>query len=142
MPIVKRLGKGTQVKLGTTVLGCLMEIEPPAKERESVDVTCLDDTVEDYLDSDPPKAGILKFKVAWQPGETNGQLLDTLFDDADMADRVGAFSIVWTQYANAVTWAFSGRILKMTPEKIDRKSMVSRTIEVQLTTAIVQTIAS
>ncbi len=38
------------------MLGCLMELEPPGKEREGVDVTCLDDAIEDTLDSDPPKA--------------------------------------------------------------------------------------
>ena len=142
MPIKKRLGKGTQVKLGATVLGCLMELEPPGKEREGVDVTCLDDTIEDTLDSDPPKAGTLKFKVAWQPGETNGQLLDTLFDDPDIDDRVGAWSIVWTQYTQAVTWAFSGRIMKLSPEKVEAKGLISRTVEVKLTTGITQTIAT
>jgi hypothetical protein len=138
----KRLGHRIGIKLDGTAIGCLKTVTPAEKSRGEVDVTCLGDELMEYLDTDPADQGILKFVVVWEPGETNSQLIDTLFDAADSEDREGAFEIDWEMFDPMPTDAFSGRVLKCTPETVESKTAVARAVEVRLTTKITRTVAS
>ncbi|QDV24387.1 phage tail protein [Aureliella helgolandensis] len=138
----KRLGNKPLLKLDGTTIGCLLNFTPPERSREEVDVTCMEDDAEDFLDADPPNEGMLKFEVVWEPGDTNSELLDALFDETDPEDREGAFEIVWAMFTPIVTDAFSGRILKLSPNQVEKKTLIKRSVEVRLTTPVTRTIAS
>lgn len=138
----KRLGHKIVIKLDGTAIGCLRKVTPPEKSREEVDVTCLGDAIMEYMDSDPPDQGILKLDVVWEPGDTNSELIDTLFDNADADSREGAFVIEYTMFSPLVTDTFSGRILKVTPADVESKAMIARTLEVRLTTKPTRNVAS
>ena len=141
----KRLGHKIKISLDGTLIGCVRRITPPEKSREEVDVTCHDDELMDYLDSDPPDQGILTIEVMHEPGETQSESFDTLFDDADPDNREGAFQVQYQQFGdgggpeNFPTDSFSGRILKATPSEGQSKTPVSRTLEIRLTTKITRT---
>lgn len=138
----KRLGHKAVVKLDGTAIACLRNFTPPAKTREEVEATCFGDAIENYLDSDPPDVGMLSMELVWEPGDTNSELLDTLFDATDPADREGAFTIEWTMFSPLVTDAFSGRILNLTPAQVESKTLMTRSVEIRLTTAITRTVAA
>ncbi len=138
----KRLGHKIVFKLDGTAIACIRNLTPPEKSRDEVDTTCIDDDLQEYLDTDPPNQGMLKLDLVWEPGDTNSELLDTLFDEADPAEREGAFEIDWTMFSPLPTDAFSGRILKLTPATVESKSVISRTVEIRLTTKITRSVAS
>lgn len=139
----KKLGHKNVVKVDGTAIACLRKFTPPEKARDEVDVTCLGDSIEEFLDADPPKAGMLKLELVWEPGAVNSDLLDTLFDAADADNRDAVFSIEWRAFAATAYKidTFSGRILKLTPADVESKSVHTRTVEIRLTTAIVRTTA-
>lgn len=139
----KKLGHKNVVKVNGTAIACLRKFTPPEKARDEVDVTCLGEAIEDFLDADPPKAGMLKLDLVWEPGAVNSELLDTLFDAVDVDDRDAVFSIEWKAFA-ATGYkidTFSGRILKLTPAEVESKTVHSRTVEIRQTTAVVRTTA-
>ena len=137
----KRLGHKAILKLDGTAIGCVRGFTPPEKSRDEVDVTCFGDTLMEFIDADPPDQGILKIDVAWEPGGTNSELLDTLFDNAAPDSREGAFTIEWQMFTPLVTDTFSGRILKLTPAEVKQKDLIARSLEIRLTTKITRTIA-
>lgn len=137
----KKLGHKGIVKVDGTAIGCIRGFTPAEKSRDEVDVTCLGDSIMEYLDADPPDQGMFKLDVVWEPGDTNSQLLDTLFDDADADDREAAFTIEWAMFTPLVTDAFSARILKITPSEVKQKEVIARTVELRLTTAITRAVA-
>lgn len=138
----KRLGHKAIIKLDGTAIGCVRGFTPPEKARDEVDVTCLGDSIQEFLDADPPNAGMLKLDVIHEPGDTNSQLIDTLFDDTDMDDREGAWTIEWHMFTPLVTDTFSGRVLKLTPAEVKQKDVIARTVEIRLTTPITRVVAS
>ncbi len=144
----RALGHRNVLKVDGVVVGDIRKFTPPEKARDEVDVTCLGDAIQDFLDADPQNAGMLKFEVVWQPGDTNSQLLDTLIDAGDIDNRDAVFTIEWKAFvaATATTgWrvdTFTGRILKLTPAEVESKTVISRTVEVRLTTPIVRTTAA
>jgi hypothetical protein len=140
----KKLGHKNVVKVDGTIIACLRNFTPPEKARDETDVTCLGDGIEEFLDSDPPKAGILKLDLVWEPGSVNSELLDTLFDAAEADDRDAVYTIEWRAFrATAFKIdTFSGRILKLTPAQVESKQVHSRQVEIRQTTPIVRTTAS
>lgn len=139
----KKLGHKNVVKVDGTVVACLRKFTPPEKARDEVEVTCIGDGIQEFLDADPQNAGMLKLDLVWEPGAVNSELLDTLIDAADAADRDAVFSIEWKAFV-ATGYkidTFSGRILKLTPAEVESKTLMSRTAEIRLTTAIVRTTA-
>ncbi|QDV26743.1 phage tail tube protein [Aureliella helgolandensis] len=138
----RRLGNKPVLTLDGTDIACLLNFTPPERSREEVDVTCLEDDAEEYLDADPPNEGILKFEAAWEPGDTNSELLDALFDEVDPDDREGAFTIKWSMFTPLVTDAFSGRILKLSPAQVEKKTLIKRSVEIRLTTKVTRTVAT
>ena len=141
----KKLGHRNVVKVDGVAVGCLRKFTPPEKSREEVDVTCIGDAIQDHLDADPQTAGMLKLDLVWEPGNVNSQLLDTLIDAADMDDRDAVFTIEWRAFVPVVPGTgfkvdtFTGRILKLTPAEVESKSVISRQVEIRLTTPIVRT---
>lgn len=137
----KKLGHKAVITVDGTAIGCVRNFTPPEKSREEVQVTCMGDAIEEYLDSDPPNQGMLMLDVVWEPGDTNSALLDTLFDATDPDDREAAFTIAWNMFSPVPTDAFSGRILNLTPAQVESKTVISRQVQIRLTTAITRTIA-
>lgn len=123
---------------GTTIAG-IRKIGAPAKARDEVDVTCIGDALEQFIDNEIQKAGQLKLDLIWQPGDTNCELMDTLIDDSDPANRVGAWVIQWRMFTPIKFDAFSGYILDLTPPDLDAKGLITRTANIRLTTKITRT---
>jgi hypothetical protein len=138
----KRLGHGTKFKLGATYLGLLRSITPPSQTREAVDVTVLDDALEDFLDSDPPNQGELKVVLGWEPGDTNSELLDTLFKAASVSAREGSFTIEYPFATPSVKDVFSGRITTLAPAQIQSKELITREVTIRLTSSVVRTVTA
>jgi hypothetical protein len=137
----KRLGHKAVIKLDGTAIGCVRGFTPPEKARDEVDVTCFGESLQEFVDADPPNVGMLKLDVVWEPGDTNSELIDTLFDDTDPDNREGAFTIEWAMFTPLVTDTFSGRILKITPVEVKQKDLIARTLEIRLTTPITRVVA-
>ncbi|MFO0939827.1 MAG: hypothetical protein U0930_03590 [Pirellulales bacterium] len=123
---------------GTTIAG-IRKIGAPAKAREEIDVTCIGDALEQFLDNEIQKAGQLKLDLIWQPGDTNCELLDTLIDDSAAGNRVGAWVIQWRMFTPIKFDAFSGFVLDLTPPELDAKGLITRTANIRLTTKITRT---
>lgn len=138
----KRLGHKGVIKLDGTAIGCIRGFTPPEKSRDEVDVTCFGDSLQEFVDADPPNVGMLKLDTIWEPGDTNSELADTLFDEADLEDREGAFTIEWHMFTPLVTDTFSGRILKLTPTEVKQKDVIARSLEIRLTTPITRVVAA
>ena len=138
----KRLGHKAVIKLDGVAIGCVRGFTPPEKSRDEVDVTCFGEDIQEFVDSDPPNVGIMKLDVAHEPGDTNSELLDTLFDDADPDAREGAWTIEWAMFSPLVTDTFSGRILKLTPVEVKQKDLIARSVEIRLTTKVTRVVAA
>lgn len=137
----KKLGHKNVVKVDGTVVACLRKFTPIETARDEVDVTCIGDAIQEFLDADPINAGMFKLDLVWQPGAVNSELLDTLVNAADVDDRDAVFAIEWKAFAATgyPVHTFSGRILKLTPAEVESKTLISRTVEIRQTSAIVRT---
>lgn len=135
----RKLASKVVLKLAGTAIAGIRKIGAPAKARDEVDVTCIGDALEQFIDNEIQKAGQLKLDLVWQPGDTNSELLDTLIDSTDPAARVAAWVIEWRMFTPIKFDAFSGYVLDLTPPDLDAKGLITRTANVRLTTAITRT---
>lgn len=113
-----------------TLVGQSSQITPPGRTREDVDATVLADTLE------VPEPGIeakseFEFTQVWHPGDTNHEILDTLFASEAKVD----WRVVYpTSVGKRDT--FEGYVKQLGPEQIDTKSAIKRKVVVQRTGAI------
>lgn len=141
MPTTKKLGHKAVFKLNGTAIGAVKKFKPPELKREKVNVTTLDDNIEDYLDSEPIDMGEFSLEVYWQPNEAGNEAFETLIKNATAASRVATFVIEYP-FTPAITDTFSGRILTLSPNDIVSKEGISRTITGVLTSTIVRAAAT
>ena len=135
----KQVALGTILKTDSTQGGTFVEmtivesITPSPRERETVEGKTLGDTL------DVPLMGIegpsvMEFAQHWEPGDTEHEKLDTLFDSKDEFD----VQIV-TPHATPVTDEFSGKVLRLAPETLETSGAYRRTVAIQRTTDITRT---
>jgi hypothetical protein len=134
----RKLANKILLRLNGTLVGGIRKIGPPAKSRDEVDVTCVGDEYEQFLDSEVQKAGELKLDLVWQPGGVGSELLDTMFEDPDQADRTGVWVIEYRMFNPVRLDTFSGFIKDLTPVELESKTLVSRTVLIRQTTKIVR----
>jgi hypothetical protein len=132
----KNLALGSVVKVDHdadatyTVVGNVTSVTPPGRKRVRVDQTALADTLKTYA------LGIedfseFTFAQYWDPGDTNHEIIDTLFGnntDVNWQCLYGSAPIQTDQ--------FSGKVSDMTPGELTTDGMIMRTVTVQRTGAI------
>lgn len=133
----RQIGLGTLVKVddddsgaGFTTVGEIVNVTPNGRTRELVDRTVLADTLATMA------AGIeahseFSFMQFWHPGDTNHQLIDTLFGSKA--------EVLWQiiyPFSTPVTDQFDGFVSGYEPEEIGRDGIISRRVTVQRTGAI------
>ncbi len=138
MPLRRRLGHKIALLLNDTVVAGIKGVTPPPKTREKVDATCAEDDIEVYLDSDPPNQGEMELDLIYEPNSTESELLDTLFDNTDPDAREGTWKLHYLMFSPTVQDLFTGRILELSPERIERKNVVTRMVKILATSAPVR----
>ena len=140
MADTKTIGKGTLVKLdpvngGVTfvAVGCIRETTPPGRERNTAEGTCITDDLEIEL---PGNEAVSEFTFMqfWAPGETNDEIIDTLF-----GSKVSGEWQVTYPLATPVVDVFSGFVKEIGPEQIVSNEVLSRSVTVSRDSAIVRT---
>lgn len=131
MAAEKRIGHGATWKMGSTVIGQVRLITPPALTREDVDATTLDDGVKYNIPSDPEDPGEATIEQLWTSGNTNDELVDTDFN----ARTIAAHSITYPLSTPRIA-TFNGWIKSITPGSLQGTDPIMRTIVVRLTTVI------
>jgi hypothetical protein len=133
----KLLGLGTVLKVdenddatGHTTVTLVMNITPPARERELIDGTSLSDTLATY------EAGIeqhseFTFTQFWEPGDSQHESIDTLFGSKTAVE----WQIVYTN-GTPETDEFEGFVSRLGPQTIEVNNLVMREVTVQRKTAI------
>ena len=134
--MAKKTGHKTEFSIDTVKIAYVRSIKPSSKTRDTVDVTDLDSAIEELIDEDVIKMGPVDVSVYWHPGETNGAIAETLFDEEAQEDRVGVFEIRYPKFTPVVTDTFSGVIVAIEPEEIAMKNAIGRKITIQPTTVI------
>lgn len=136
----KQIGLGTIVKVdeddtGSTFTTCtvVMEVTPPKRSREKVDVTSLDDTLATYAPGIETHSEF-KFKQFWHPTDTQHTSIDTLFGSKAQV----IWNIVYP-FASPITDQFEGWVSDIEPETITTNGTISRTVTIQRCTAITRT---
>lgn len=130
----KNIGHGVtfaRVTGGPTTIAMIRSITPPARSREAVEATDLDDTLRVFLSGSPPDEGQVSITMFWTSGETNDELLDTDFS----AGTTASWKIVYPSPITR-TATFSAWIESLTPAEIVSNSVIERTAVFRLTTAI------
>jgi hypothetical protein len=136
MAKTKTKGLGTLVKIdsdGTgvfTTIDCVMTIGPMGREREEIDGTCLEDTLE-AMAAGIEKAGEFTFKEIWSITDHASDLVDTAF---------GSGTPYWWEIlfptSSPIAQKFKGFVTKIGPETVEKGAYVTRTVTVRRTGAI------
>lgn len=142
MPKRKRLGHGAQVTVNGSAVAMLKSFKPSEWKRDAVDVTCMDDTAMDSLDSDPPDYGEIEFTALWDAEDTDDIAIDTYFVNDDVADRsstvvlklrnVGTGTAPTASTWTYTTYTYTGRITSVAPAEVSSKTELARTIKMKV----------
>lgn len=130
----KNIGHGVTFSRQTgtpTTIGQIRSITMPARTREDVDATDLDDTIKFYIPSDPEDEGELTVDMIWTPDETNDNLLDTDF----AANTVASWRVTFPSPISK-TATFNAWVKTLTPGVIESATVLSRTAVIRLQSAI------
>ena len=136
MAKTKTKGLGTILKIdadGTgafTVIDCVMNINPMAREREEIDGTCLEDTLE-AMAAGIEKATEFTFKEIWSVTDHASDLVTTAF-----AAGTPYFWEILFPTTSPIAQKFSGFVSKISPETVEKGAYVTRMVTVRRTTAI------
>lgn len=140
--MAKKTAHKSEFHLGATKLGNVRTIKPSTKSRPVVDVTDMDSTIEEMIDEDIITMGTVEVAFFFQPGDTQAELIDDLFDAAAAADREETFKIIYKNFATDITDTFDGFITQIEVDELAPKSAVGRKITIQPTTNITRTVAA
>ncbi len=140
----KTIGNGILLKydengdgLSHSTIGEIINVTPPTKTREDIDVTTTDSLFDTMVPS-IPNYGELSFDQVWDPNDTNHELIETGFNNA-VAASAYEWQIVYPVIAAAVTDEFTGYVKSIGPQSIGPKDSIKRTVVVTLTSAITRT---
>jgi hypothetical protein len=139
----KLLGHGIRVKFGSNFVGFVKTLKMAGMSRESVNVTTLEDEVEDFLDADPPLIKPITFTAFWDPDDSTDEDIDESFFNDDIDEREVIFEFQYRTTSTgtppaASTWTYkykryTGRIIDIEPTEIGGKGEFMRTITLQPT---------
>jgi len=125
----------TDIALAATFVSMTLvnQITPPPRSREETEGRDLGDTLT------VPLQGIeavsrMEFEQFWQPGDTEHENLDTIFDSKAEAD----FQIV-TPHSTPVTDEFTGQVTALTPQELTVQGAYMRRVTITRTSAITRT---
>jgi hypothetical protein len=143
MPKRRKLGHGIQVLFNGTAVGLLKSFKPGGASRESVNVTVIDDEVEQFLDADPPMIKPITFTTMHDREDAGDIALDTFFYNDDITEREATVALkvrnAGTGTAPAAsTWTYTtvtytGRVTDIEEAEITQKGEILRTITLQPT---------
>lgn len=136
----KLLGLGTVVKVdenddGSSHTTCtlVMNVTPPARERELIDGTTLSDTLATYEIGIEQHSEFV-FTQVWEPGDTQHESIDTLFGSKAVVE----WQIVYTN-GTPKTDEFEGVVSRIGPQTIETNNLVMREVTVQRKGVITRT---
>jgi hypothetical protein len=143
MARTKKLGHGCTVSINGTAFAKVRKFKPNKVSRAKTETTTFDDSVEQFLDSDPPNVGEIEFEAVWDPEDTEEAAIDGLVLNDDISERETtiAFKIRKTgtgTYPAASTWTYTtitytGRIEEVDPVEIDSMTLFARRVKFFLT---------
>ncbi len=139
MPKEKLLGYQTIVRINAVAVGFLMNVTPSAYSREAVDVTVIDDVIQQNLDADPPKIEPIKLTCFWDPADSGDDAIETIFFNASISAREVPIELEFRASNPKKKLAFNGRIMKISPAQVTQKDKIAREIEIQPTSKPVKT---
>lgn len=131
-----QLGLGSLVKVdhdadaSYTTVGLVRTITPPARVRIRIDGTVLADTLKTY-EMGVEDFSELQFLQLWEPGDSNHEILDTLFGSKAEVNWQVLYGSGPVQ-----TDQFAGKVSDLTPEPIEIDALLARVVMVQRTGAI------
>jgi predicted secreted protein len=133
----KQIGLGTIVKVdeddsgsGFTTVTVVMDATPPKRERETVDCTSLDDTLQTYAPG-IEKHSEFTFTQYWHPTDTQHASIDTLFGSKALV----LWQVVYP-FASSITDQFEGWVSALEPQTIKHNEHITRKVTIQRTGAI------
>lgn len=111
-------------------IGCLKAATPPPEERETTDASCLGQT-DPILQVGAKQPVEFEFTAAWDPGDTEHTNLQTIFDNKCNAN----WRLQNSDFTSS-TGTFTGRIIALSPQPINRGDIVTRQIRVAMSSTI------
>lgn len=123
------IGLGTVVVVDSKTIDLIVNAKPPARDRELVDITTLDATLQIYA------AGIERhseftFRLLRDPDDTDQTSLDTLFG----SKAIKTCTITYTD-ATPTVQTFSGFVSKVEPSQIEHNQPNAWDVTIQRTSA-------
>lgn len=127
------IGLGTLVKVdhdGDTsfdTISAIPELTPPGQEREEVDITVLEDTME-QMRAGIDRATTFEFMLRWDPTDTNHAIISTLYGSKAIVN----WQIV-LPFETPITGAFAGYVSAIRPEKVEKGQPIRCNVTVRRT---------
>jgi hypothetical protein len=151
MSTKKQIGLGSLFEMdpagGSTYVAVSMVINltPPGRERETADGGVLDEALDVPVQA-REAASETRFLQFWEPGDTDHERLDTVFEGTggagsqDVGD-VATFRITYPHDGTATSSTapidtFSGWVKRLGPESVDASGTYRREVVIQRTTDI------
>ncbi len=139
MPAAKETALGSIVKvdddedLTFTTVGLTKTITPPTRKRARIDNVDLSDTLATDAAGIEEKSDF-SFEQYWTPGDTDHELIDTLFGSAAAVPWQVIYPL-----GTPVTDEFDAIVVEMTLGALQSDGMIMRTVTCHRTTAIART---
>ena len=124
------IGLGTVVTVDAKTIDLIVNAKPPARDRELVDITTLDATLQTYLPG-IEKHSEFTFRLLRDPDDTDHTSLETLFGSKALKTIV----ITYTDPTPA-TQTFTGFVSKIEPSQMEHNQPFAWDVTIQRTTAI------
>lgn len=124
------IGLGVINNVNATVLALIVNSSPPKRERELVDVTALDSTLQIYLPG-IEKHSMYELSLLRDPDDANQTGLYTLF-----GSKATVACIITFTDTTPATWTFTGFVSSIEPEQIDHNKPLMWKVVIQRNGAI------
>ena len=123
------IGLGTIVVVDSKTIDLIVNAKPPMRDRELVDITTLDATLQTYLPG-IEKHSEFTFRLFRDPDDTDQTSLETLFG----SKAVKTITITYTDSTPTVQ-TFSGFVSKVEPSQIEHNQPNAWDVTIQRTSA-------
>ena len=124
------IGLGTIVTVDSKTIDLIVNAKPPMRDRELVDITTLDATLQTYLPG-IEKHSEFTFRLLRDPDDSDQSSLDTLFG----SKAVKTITITYTDTTPTVQ-TFSGFVSKVEPSQIEHNQPNAWDVTIQRTSAL------
>jgi hypothetical protein len=123
------IGLGTVVTVDAKTIDLIVNAKPPMRDRELVDITTLDATLQIYAPG-IEKHSEFTFRLLRDPDDTDQTSLDTLFG----SKAIKAVTVTYTD-ATPTVQTFSGFVSKIEPSQIEHNQPNAWDVTIQRTSA-------